>query len=58
MSRVYFCSFILRKFSIDLGIDIGPPYPQIIVEKLIDLDHGPMAEEMANKDEFVPNDDR
>ena len=24
---------------------------------MIDLDHGPMADEMANEDEFVPNDD-
>ena len=24
---------------------------------MIDSDHGPMAEELANEDEFVPNDD-
>lgn len=27
------------------------------VEKVIDPDHGPLAEELANEDEFVPNDD-
>ena len=27
------------------------------VEKMIDPDHGPLAEELANEDEFVPNDD-
>merc|ERR1712203_653890 len=27
------------------------------VEKVIDVDHGPLAEELANEDEFVPNDD-
>ena len=54
----YFCSFILRKFWIHLGIDIGPFWPQIIIQKMIKSDHGPMAEELANEDEFVPNDDR
>ena len=27
------------------------------VEKMIDPDHGPLAEELANEDEFIPNDD-
>ena len=58
LSRVYFCSIILRKFSIHLGIDIGPFWPQIIVQKMIESDHGLLAEELANEDEFVPNDDR
>ena len=27
------------------------------VEKMIDPDHGPLAEELANEDDFVPNDE-